>query len=104
MTAIMDLIDDDAQRYKERIRKLYTSLKTDLRTVYKRGNTKRGREEMSEIEKVYFHPAITQAYCHLSASTNSDPINSNWHSDLYGARIDINYLLRQLESQYPESP
>ena len=105
MTEIMDLIGDNQRLSpadKERIQGLYTSLKADLKADYKRGDTKRGQEEMTKIEKAYFHPAIHEAYCDLRAATNSHPINSNWRSELYAAHFDIGHLLSQLESQYPE--
>jgi hypothetical protein len=84
------------------IRGLYASLKSDLKSETKRGATVRGSQSLNQFEFDYLMPALNEAICELRAPTNTNPITSNWHSELYAAKIDLLHMLRQLEEQFPE--
>lgn len=99
---IMDQIDDKRSvtaMERSRLQGLYRALKADLNEEVKKGSTNRGRAELTDIERAFFQPAVDEASAHLHAPTNSHPINSNWHSMLYEARMDIEFLLNQLTKE-----
>lgn len=103
---LMNLIGDKRHLSAEEtilIRNLYTSFKSDLKDVAKRGETIRGEQSLNPFESAYLIPATNQAVNELHAATNTNPITSKWHSFLYAAQIDIQHFLRQLEKQFPES-
>jgi hypothetical protein len=81
---------------KERLQALFKSLKSRLKEAAK-------RTPSNEFESAYFEPAVTQAAANLLIATNSHPIKSNWHSALYGIRIDITFYLHQLEQQFSDA-
>ena len=102
---IMNGIGDKRQltpSEKTHLQNLLTSLKSDLNAEVKRGNTISDRKELNRFEEQYLHPAVCEASVAIRVKTNSHPIKSNWYSELYDAQIDIDFLLHQLEKQYPE--
>lgn len=97
---LMDLIGnkthlapDERVKAQEQMKSLKESLSED----YRYGSSAKGREEMNECERAYFYPAVHEAFTEVKSRWNSDPIRSNWFSELYAAQMDINHLLRQLE-------
>jgi hypothetical protein len=102
----MNLIGDKRHLSAEEtvhIRNLYTSFKSDLKGIAKLGDTIHGEQSLNRFESAYLMPATNQALNELHAAVNTNPINSNWHSLLYAAQIDIQHFLRQLEGQFPDS-
>jgi hypothetical protein len=92
--AILNLIVDKnclERHEKEHAQKLLKNLKE---TLAKDRNEAR-RNDLTQAEEYFFCPAILNT--NIRVRWNSDPINSNWHSELYGARIDISHTLHQLE-------
>ena len=97
-TTILDLVGDKrkfTEDEKHHLQQLFTALKADLKTDIKRGSTIAGRASLSETERNFLHPAVSEASARIRVATNSHP--STWHSELYSARTDITYLLHQLE-------
>jgi hypothetical protein len=103
---LMDLISDKSSLTREEKTRAQTQMKAikeALNDEYRRGATARGQAAMNPYEDAYLHRAVHQASTQIRARWNSDPINSNWFSELYAARIDITYPLHQLENQEPEA-
>lgn len=99
--ALIDLIDDKRRLFgseKERAQMMLKELKGNLRAEYKRGDTVKGRAQMTEAERRFYHPAVHEAYIHISVRINSVP-DQKWYSDLYDAQIDIEFYLSQLEKR-----
>lgn len=102
ITQILDQIGDKrsiTDQEKEQLQRSYRTLKSDLSREVKRSETIVGSESLSEFESAYLIPAVSQAIGELVAATNSHPINSDWYSQLYAARIDLQFFLRQLANQ-----
>lgn len=102
ISQILNLIGDKRtvdEDQKAELQRLLKNLKSDLGNEARRGETIRGAESLSELESAYLMPAVSQAIGEIRVATNSHPINSDWSSELYAARIDILFFLRQLESQ-----
>jgi hypothetical protein len=100
--AIIDLLGDKTHLRpdeKARAQQLLRHLKAKLEEDYKAGATARGEAQMTEIERCYFQPAILRAHANLQVKWNSNPINSNWLSELYAVRMDIDQFLLPLEQQ-----
>jgi hypothetical protein len=79
---------------KERLQGLLKSLKSRLKGAAK-------HKPMNKFEFDYFQPAVRNASANLRVATNSHPIKSNWCFVLSGVRLDITFLLSQLEEQFP---
>lgn len=79
------------------------AIKEVLNDEYRRGATARGQAAMNPYEEAYLHRAVHQASTQIRARWNSDPVNSNWFSELYAAHVDITYPLHQLENREPET-
>ena len=92
-----------AKNEKENLQILLTNLKQDLKTAAKRQTVNNNNEAPNEIEKSFFMSAVFQASSQLSIKVNSHPIQSNWHSHLYDALVDIDFSLSQLIILYPEN-
>jgi len=106
LQGLMDLIADKTHlgpEAKARAHEQMKALKEGLDADHKFGSSVKGRSEMNECERAYFYPAVHQASTQFQSRWNSDPIRSNWHSELYAAQVDINHLLRQLERQTAEA-
>jgi hypothetical protein len=96
--ALMELLQDKrhfSRDEQEIVREKYRALKENLRGDHKAGSTLRGDAELTQCERQYFQPSVTGAFCQLRAATNSNPVR--WYSELYAARIDIQFYLRQLQ-------
>jgi hypothetical protein len=78
---------------------LMKSVKRNLRADYSSGATVRGHNRLTPAERAYFQPAVHEASTKLRARWNSNPIRSNWYSDLYDARTDIEFFLNQLSDE-----
>jgi hypothetical protein len=65
---------------KAKLKRLYTSLKTDMRGMVKQ------RSSLGDV--------VAEALCRMSAATNTDPIRSDWHDGLYQARDDVRHAKR----------
>lgn len=42
---------------------------------------------------------VGEALCRIRVATNTHPLSSGWHSDLYSARADIVFAIHELQSQ-----
>ena len=82
---------------KHEARQLLKKLKDGLRQDGKLGDTNRGQSQMTGAEKRFFYPAVSQALGEIRVAWNSVP-SENWFSELYGARVNITYVLHQLEN------
>lgn len=105
MSEILELLDG-RQRVtadeKLHLQELFRSLKADLKTEADRSRTTRGEAELNEVERRYVNPAVFQASANNNVAWNSHPINSDWYSELFGARTDLTYFLHELEGQFPD--
>lgn len=102
LQGLMDLIGDKRHLSldeKSRAQAEMKALKESLNADYKYGSSARAQDEMNDCERAYFYPAVHQASTQFQARWNSDPIRSNWFSELYAARVDITYALHQLEAR-----
>jgi hypothetical protein len=95
-TAILNLIGDNNQLFGEQrqqaqdlLRDLKDSLEADCKDLHRR------REQLNNYEWAYVDPALREANARISVRVNSIP-GSEWHSNLYSARVDITYRLDQL--------
>ena len=98
--AIMDAIGDKrtlAPNVKSEVQTLLTALKADLKDDAHRCGLVRNRGKLTHLEKTCLCPAVQQASAGFHVATNSDPIRSDWHSNLYSIRIDIEYPMSYLE-------
>ena len=103
---IQNLICDKriiAKDERENLQILLTDLKQDLKAAAKRQTVKDKNETPNETEKSFFISAVFQASLQLSMKVNSHPIQSNWHSHLYDALVDIEFSLFHLIDLYPEN-
>lgn len=96
-TAIMELIGDKRQlrgeektQAQQMLRELKDSLESDCKELH------RNREQLNQYESAYLEPALREAKADIMIRVNTIP-NNNWHSNLYGACIDITHMLHQLE-------
>lgn len=100
---ILNLIGDKQsfkREEKEHIQHLLKHLKEDLDEDCKEEN--RRQDEMTECERRFFYPAVRKTHANIRVRWNTDPIKSRWHSELYGARMDISHPLFQLKNREPK--
>lgn len=83
---------------KEQAQLLLIKLKQQLKNDYKSRDTKRGEEEMTQVERAYFFPAIHKAYTSIYIKTNSRP-SGKWVAELFDAQSSIKYYLYQLREE-----
>lgn len=97
---IIALFDDRGVRkgQKETAQALLTKLKESLKNDYKSRDTKKGEEQMTNVERTCFFPAIHEAYANMSIKTNSRP-SSAWTFELYDAQSTIKHYLHQLKDE-----
>jgi hypothetical protein len=76
----------------------YKALKDDLKEDYERLTRKESQGQASHVEVAFVSPALHEASTRLRPATNSNQYNSRWLDAIYSAKIDIDSLLRQLES------
>ena len=97
--AILALLDDKRSLVpieREEIRRLYESLKTDLKAAAKYGTLSRRHEEQSHAEERFYGPAVQQSFLHLRPATNSDPIASHWFGAVYDAQTELSFWLHNM--------
>lgn len=97
--AILDAIGEGRALSREKKAELQTmlrDLKGELEEDVKEEAANRG--VMTRTEEAYFYPAVRRAHAEIRVKWNSDPVRSDWHSNLYGAKINITHLLHQLEN------
>jgi hypothetical protein len=82
---------------KDTARELMKALKADLVQDSKPQASASGDGLPNHFDRAYFHPAVQGASCQIRARWNSDPLRSDWLSELYAARIDIGHYLHALE-------
>lgn len=98
---IMQLFDERSfirKGQKEKAQELLTNLKEKFKSDYKSRDTKRGEEQMTDVERAFFFPAIHEAYAGISIKTNSLP-SPTWVFELYDAQSTIRYYLDQLREK-----
>ena len=83
---------------KQQARDMLKALKTRLRDEYHRTSTVRGQQKLNPIERNYYAHAVHEAYCELQIKTRSVP-GSSWTTDLYAARMDLEFPADQLRDQ-----
>lgn len=83
---------------KAKAQELLKALKGQLRNEYKFGSTLKGEKKMTQVEIAYYFPAVQDALNNIYVKTNSVP-NGRWRSDLFSALGQIEFFIRQLESQ-----
>lgn len=83
---------------KKQAQELLKSLKATLRSEYRRTSTSSGRDILNTTEKCHYAPAIHQADCAIRVKYNSIP-NEQWLSEIYDARIDIEWAISGLKSE-----
>lgn len=83
---------------KENAQALLTKLKESLKNDYKSRDTKKGEEQMTEVESACFFPAIHETYANMSIKTNSRP-SPAWTFELYDAQSTIKHYLHQLKDE-----
>jgi hypothetical protein len=80
---------------KTRLTELFKAFKARLKEAAK-------RKPRNEYEQYFFCPAVREASVNILIPYNSHPITSNWHSTLGGTRVDLTFLLSQLEKRFPD--
>ena len=81
--------------HRSEAQQMLKALKDGLRSDYQRGNSQRGREQMTQAGLQYFHPAVHGALSRIRVRWNSVPAE-DWFDQVYDARIDITHMLDQL--------
>jgi hypothetical protein len=74
------------------------SLKQDLGEEFRLMSSVRGEASLTEIEKAFYAPAISQTFTEISIPTNSIP-DGKWFSELYGAQMNILHTLNELRAR-----
>ena len=98
---IFTLFDDRGfvlKGQKEKAQTLLTKLKEEFKNDYKSRDTNRGDEQMSDVERRYFFPAIHEAHTSIHIKTNSIP-SEKWYHELGDAQSTIKYYLYQLRDE-----
>jgi len=72
-------------------------LKNRLKEYYKMGDTNKGSDQMSPVERAFFYPAIRDAY------VRSPKLNSpkTWREGLYEIESNLRYYRDQLGQSAP---
>jgi hypothetical protein len=95
-TDLMEFIDNKGQlrgAEKEDARSMLRDLKADLEKTCK--DLHRREDELNHYERAFLEPALRKAKANLGISVGSIP-GPKWGTQLYGARIDITFMLAQL--------
>lgn len=79
-------------------RELLKELKDSLKSDYRSRDTKRGREQMSDVESAFFFPAVHEAWTSINVKTHYVP-STQWVEELSYAQVSINHNLGDLKSQ-----
>jgi len=83
---------------KEQAQALLKIAKHSLKDDYKRMSTRKAQTALNETERAYLYHTVHEASSRIQVKWNSNP-SPRWSSDLYDARGDIEFYLRQLESE-----
>lgn len=95
---LLQLIDSNTRRANlSEIRRLYTELKSDLKSASKYGTLSGKREVQSLIESAFYDPAVRKAHLALRPAINSNPWNSEWFGAIYEAEMEFSDSLGELE-------
>jgi len=81
---------------KEQAREMLRQLKDDLKRDCRELEIRDRKGELNHIERTCLEPALRKAEANIATRVNSTP-GRLWSTDLYGARIDITWMLHQLE-------
>jgi hypothetical protein len=107
MTELLNLLADKRSFSRDElshVRSLFVALKDDLKSECRLSDTVHGRANRTRLQTICYDPAIRNASANLHVGTSTNPITSNWHSVIYGARIDITHMLFDLEENHPDVP
>jgi hypothetical protein len=102
---LMDAIADRAfipRDEKSELQAKFKDLKGRLKKASHLGTVDGAKRPLSQLESAYYQPATQSAFVNCLVAVNTDPIRSNWHSYLYGMEMDIQHLVGQLETNYPD--
>jgi len=70
-----------------------TAVTSRLKCLYKKGNTEKAQDRMSEIERAFFWPAIQEAYAKRPNLKES----STWKEGLSEIEYYLRYYRRQID-------
>lgn len=96
---ILALFDKDGWIIKgktEKAQYILQKLKDCLRRDYKRRESQKGQQEMTEIEQASFFPAIHEALTKIYVRPNSIP-SQKWIDELLDAQSTVQYYLNGLK-------
>jgi hypothetical protein len=83
---------------KDVARTMMRELKERLASEDRRMSTVRGAAALSEVERAYYAPAVSEACAEISVRWTSVP-GEAWMAELMGARIDIDTLAGELRRE-----
>jgi hypothetical protein len=86
-----ELIEMCTEAEQAKNKKTVTELKNCLTDYHKAGDTKRGLEQMSEIEKRYFWPAIYESYAIIKLNAPK-----TWADSLYRIKGNLQFYRLKL--------
>jgi hypothetical protein len=93
------LSPEEKQRAQKLLKLLKANLEEDCKEEGRRG------DKMTDCERRFYYPAVRKALANIRVRSNTDPIKSNWHAELSGARMDITHPLFKLEHRKkPDQP
>lgn len=97
---ILTLLDDKRSLFpteREEARRLYESLKNDLKAAAKHGMLSKRRERQSRTEECFYEPAVRQAAIALRPATNTNPLTSGWFHAVSDAESELSYWLHSID-------
>ena len=84
------------QENTEEVRERFQTLKRLLEDEYKSRDKVSAGNEMSAVEKVFYFPAIQEAYTRIHVKSNTIP-NGKWLMELLDAQNSLKYYLSDLQ-------
>jgi hypothetical protein len=78
------------QQVKDRLVSLKADLKAEVHHLHK------NRQDMNLFERHFLEPALRETEAELTIHAGTTP-GRKWHSNLYGANINITHMLHQLK-------
>ena len=79
------------------IKTKYGSLKTRLKTEMDIYHTLKGKNEATDDEKSLYYPAVSEAFCELTARVDAPP-NQKMLDCLFSGQGQIDYYLSQIDN------
>jgi hypothetical protein len=81
------LLELQARASRAKNKEAIAALKSQLAYYYQKGDTNRGKQQMSQIEAQYFWPAVSKAY------VNAPKLSSRrtWNEGLYDIELNLRY-------------